>query len=519
MDPILVTALILAAAVVAFVTNRVPAGVVAVGVSVALWATGILTLGEAMAGFGDPTVVFIATLFIVSEALEATGVTAWAGQQVASRVGTSRTRVVIAIALLVALATALISVNGAVAALIPVVAVVALRAALPPSQLMMPLAFAAHAGSMLALTGTPVNIIVSEGAVDAGGRRFSFFEFAAVGVPLVIGAIVIVLLWGRRLLPHREPASLPADVSAYVRSLRADYALASGATLVDARAGVAEVVIPPRSPLIGTHLFVGQATPSGDLVVLGVRRAGDDASGRDAVLRAGDTVLVQGGWDDLERHTAGAEVLVVAEPRALRRAVPLGAGAKRALVILAAMVVLLATGAVPPAIAGLLAAGAVILTRVMPVSAAYRAINWPTILIVAGMIPLSAAFASTGTADLVADTLLAVVGDASPTLALLAMCLIALLLGQLISNTATVLIMVPIAAVVATDLGVSVQPFMMALAVAGAAAFLTPVATAANTMVMEPGGYRFGDYARLGAPFAALFLVVAVWWVPIIWRF
>ncbi|WP_062520976.1 SLC13 family permease [Demequina silvatica] len=519
MDPILITALILAAAVVAFVTNRVPAGVVAVGVSVALWATGILTLGEAMAGFGDPTVVFIASLFIVSEALDATGVTAWVGQLVATRVGTSRTRVVVAVAGLVALVTALISVNGAVAALIPVVAVVAVRAALPPSQMMMPLAFAAHAGSMLALTGTPVNIIVSEGAVDAGGRAFGFFEFAGVGIPLLVGSVAIIVLLGRRLLPHRAPATLPPDVTAYVRSLRAEYALGTGAELVDSRSGVTEVVVPPRSPLIGTHLFVGQSTPSGDLVVLGLRRAGDDASGPDAVLAAGDSVLVQGPWDSLERHTSGDEVLVVASPEVLRRAVPLGAGAKRALIILGAMVLLLATGAVPPAIAGLLAAGAVIVARVMPVATAYRAISWPTLLIVAGMIPLSAAFTSTGTADLVAETLLDVVGDASPTIALLAMCLITMVLGQLISNTATVLIMVPIASVVAADLGVSVQPFMMALAVTGAAAFLTPVATAANTMVMETGGYKFGDYVRFGAPFATLFLAVAVWWVPLIWQF
>ena len=99
------------------------------------------------------------------------------------------------------------------------------------------------------------------------------------------------------------------------------------------------------------------------------------------------------------------------------------------------------------------------------------------------------------------------------------MCVLTVVLGQLISNTATVLIVAPIAVVLAGDLGVSVLPFLMALAVSGAASFLTPVATPANTMVLEPGGYRFGDYWKLGLPLLLLFLAVAVLYVPVIWPF
>jgi di/tricarboxylate transporter len=112
-----------------------------------------------------------------------------------------------------------------------------------------------------------------------------------------------------------------------------------------------------------------------------------------------------------------------------------------------------------------------------------------------------------------------VIGGASPSLALLALVVLTMVLGQLISNTATVLIMAPIAAVLAAEMRVSVLPFMMALTVAGAASFLTPVATAANTMVMEPGGYRFTDYWKLGLPLLLFFLLVAVLWVPVIWPF
>lgn len=519
MGPVTIVLTILVLAVVAFMSNRVPMGIVALGVALALWATGVLTLNQALAGFGDPTVIFIATLFIVSESLDSTGVTAWAGQQVISRGGEKRTPLLVVVCLLVAVLTALISVNGAVAALIPVVVVVAIRVGLAPSQMLMPLAFSAHAGSMLALTGTPVNIIVSEAAAEAGARPFTFFEFALAGLPLLVGTVAIIAVFGQRLLPHRAPSVLPADVSNHARVLREQYALPEGTELVGVNKGITEVVIPPRSELIGVHLFPGMTTPSGDLVVLGLQRAGEDVMGPDAELQAGDTLLLRGTWEHLQAHTAGPEVLVVDEPETLRRSVPLGVGAKRSIGILVAMVVLLATGVVPPAVAGLLAAGAIVLTGVLKPTQAYRSVSWTTVVLVGGMIPLSTAFIQTGTADLIAKGLLNLIGDTSPTLALLAMCVLTVVLGQLISNTATVLIMAPIATVLAADLHVSVLPFMMALTVAGAASFLTPVATAANTMVMEPGGYRFTDYWKLGLPLLLLFLAVAVFWVPVVWRF
>ena len=365
MDPVVTTLVILTLAIVAFMSNRVPLGIVAIGVSVALWITGILDLGQALAGFGDPTVIFIASLFVVSEALDSTGVTAWAGRQVIGRAGARRTPLLLVVCLLVAGVTALISVNGAVAALIPVVVVVATRAGLPPSQMLMPLAFSAHAGSLLALTGTPVNIIVSEAAADAGARQFGFFEFGLVGVPLVVGTLLIIAVFGRRLLPERAPTSLPQDVSEHARTLREQYALPEGTELIGVRRGATEVVVAPRSELIGLHLFPGMVTPSGDLVVLAVQRGGEDLVGADARLRAGDTLLLSGGWDELQRNTAGPDVLVVDDPARVRRAVPLGVGAKRAIVILAAMVLLLATGLVPAAIAGLVAASALVLTRVV----------------------------------------------------------------------------------------------------------------------------------------------------------
>jgi di/tricarboxylate transporter len=519
-DPVAATLVILALAIVAFVVNRLPLGVIAIGVSLALFFTGVLTLPQALAGFGDPTVIFIATLFVVSESLDATGVTAWAGQKVIARAGTKRTRLLIVVCALVAGATALISINGAVAALLPLVVVVAARAGIKTSQLLMPLAFAASAGSLLLLTGTPVNIIVSEFAADNGGRPFGYFEFALVGVPLLVVTVAFMAVLGAPLLPRRNGGEMPLDLQRHARLLRQQYSLnLDTGLIIGPDNGVTEVVIPPRSPLIGTKVYPGMATPEGELVVLAARRGDAELKGRAITVQAGDALLLQGSWDELTRHADSAAVLAVDSPARLRRSVPLGRGAKRAVGILIVMIVLLATGIVPPAVAGLLAAGALVVTRTVSPAQAYRSISWQTIVLIAGMIPLSTAFIQTGTADLVAGWMLSLLGDSGPYVALALLCLLALVLGQLISNTATVLILAPVGISMATVLGLSVQPFMMALTVVGAAAFLTPIATPANLMVMEPGGYRFGDYWKLGLPLAVIFLLFAVFYVPLIWPF
>jgi di/tricarboxylate transporter len=203
----------------------------------------------------------------------------------------------------------------------------------------------------------------------------------------------------------------------------------------------------------------------------------------------------------------------------MRRSVPLGVGAKRALVVLGAMVVLLATGAIPAAAAGLLAAGALVLLGVLSIEQAYRAISWTTVILVAGMMSLSVAMTASGAAGQLADRLVDIVGDAGPYALLLGLFVFTAVLGQLISNVATALIVIPIAVSAAADMDVSAKPALMAVAVSAAAAFLTPVATPANLMVMEPGGYRFGDYWKLGLPLLVMFGVVAVLIVPLFWGF
>ncbi len=609
MSPIAYTGIIIAIAVVLFVTNKVPVVLVAMGTALGLWATGVLTLPQALAGLGDPAVIFIASLFVVSSGLEVTGVTAWAGQLLIKGAGEeSRTRLLLMMMGLVSLLVALISLNGAVAALLPVVVVIAVRLKRNSSQLLMPLVFAGHAGSMLALTGSPVNVLVSEAAVDAGVRGFSFFEFALAGVPLLAGTMAIIILFGEKLLPQRNGATMPADFSRHARTLVEQYGLASGLhqlriratcpyvgtpssaldlgqwpglqfvaiqdgdtagplrraaiaegdhlllrgdadtaasfaaqmhlsfreegagdseeTLFNRRSGLAEVVIPPRSGLIGQSVFPGMVTQSGDLIVLAVQRGAgevqspDGAKSASVALQAGDTMLLQGTWKALDTHLDDPDVLVVSSPELVRRqAVPMGPGAKQAIVILLAMVVMLATGVVPSAVAGLLAAGAIILCGIMSVEQSYRAISWTTVILVGAMMPLSTAMIETGAAKMLADRLVALVGDAGPTALLAGLFVLTAILGQLISNTATALIIIPIGVAAATAMGISPRPVLMSTAVAAAGAFLTPIATPTNLMVMGPGGYVFSDYWKLGLPLLIWFFVVAVFIVPLIWRF
>lgn len=618
---------ILGAVVVLFAWNRLPVEVVALGAALSLYLTGLLGPAEIFAGFGDPVVIFVASLFVVSEGMDATGVTTWAGQTLMAHAGTGRTRLLVLVMLLVAGLTALITVNGAVAALLPMVVILAVRTGHAPSELAMPLAFGAHAGSMLALTGTPINVIASEAAQEASGRGFGYFEFAVAGVPLVVGVIAIAVLAGHRLLPRRTADTMPRDLSRHARTLAKQYRLDRDAyrllvppepaapspdndagtaettpigpgvqvdggrtaavappdpvrypglvllgvqsadgvpraggpagpgdvlvlsgdadtaarfaaehaletlpgtaadhvpgALLNREFGVAEVVVGPRSGLVGATAFPGMVTESGDLVVLAVQRKGHHQGPGRTTLAAGDTLLVQGDWAALERNVDhDPDVLVVDSPALVRRqAVPLGPGAYRAVAVLAAMVLLLATGIVPAAVAGVLAAGAMVVLRVVTVAQAYRAVSWTTIVIIGAMIPLSVAIQRSGAAGLIAHALVAAVGDAGPYALLLGLFLVTAVLGQLISNTATALIVIPIALSAAAELGVSVRPVIMCVTVAAAAAFLTPVATPANMMVLGPGGYRFGDYWRLGSVMLIWFGIVAVLLVPLFWRF
>jgi di/tricarboxylate transporter len=315
----------------------------------------------------------------------------------------------------------------------------------------------------------------------------------------------------------KAAGSLAADKVLAFRTERA--AADVGEALFNRESGLGELVIPPRSGLIGRSVFPGMVTSGGDLVILAVQRSGDNQTG-ETVLAAGDALLLQGTWQALDEGLDDPDILVVDSPEIVRRqAIPLGRGAKLAMLVLAGMVFVLALDLMPAVIAGLVAACLMVLLGILTVPQAYRAINWTTVILVGAMTPLSDAISKTGAARMMADGVVAAVGGAGPHALLAGLFLLTALLGQLISNMATALIVIPIALAAAGQAGISPLPVLMSIAVAAAASFLTPVATPVNLMIKGPAGYHFGDYWKLGLPLLLWFLVVATFVVPIFWKF
>ena len=254
----------------------------------------MIDLDQAVAGLGDPTVILIAALFVVSEGLDATGVTTWVGRQLGARAGGSRTALLAMIMLLAAGVTALINLNGSVAALLPMLLVVAVQRDIPPSKLLMPLAFAGSAGSLLLLTGSPVNVIVSEAAAEASGAPFGFAEFALVGVPLVVGTVLVVLLVGDRLLPNRVGAAVPRDLSGLAHALVRQYRLGN----------VGYLAVPAGSSLVGHPRGVWDLSDYPDVNTVTVTDAAADRPVSEGELAVGDRVTVGGAPDGVTRFGA-----------------------------------------------------------------------------------------------------------------------------------------------------------------------------------------------------------------------
>ena len=149
----------------------------------------------------------------------------------------------------------------------------------------------------------------------------------------------------------------------------------------------------------------------------------------------------------------------------------------------------------------------------------YRSINWNVIIIMAGMIPMGVALQKTGGAKFIADSMIALIGEKHPTYFLAGIFLITSFLSQVMSNTATAILMAPIVLAASMELGYSPYPFMMVLAVSASTAFLTPFGTPTNTMVMNAGGYKFTDYMKSGSVLLLIFFIISIVMIPLIWPY
>lgn len=276
--------------------------------------------------------------------------------------------------------------------------------------------------------------------------------------------------------------------------------------------GVIEAVVSSDSGLIGRTAGRLLMRDRLGINLIAVSRAGETITSKPGQisLRAGDVIVLQGPLDVLPSRLRQLGALPLAE-RALR----LGSVRKRWLpiMILAVAMIAAGSGTVPAAVAFFAAAAIAVISGALPVNDAYEAVEWPILIMLAALIPVSASLQTTGASDVIADQLANFAVSLPPWGAVSLILVAAMAVTPFLNNAATVLVMAPIAAVFAKELGYRPEPFLIATAIGAGCDFLTPIGHQCNTLVLCPGGYRFGDYARLGAP---LSLLVAVLGTPLI---
>ena len=285
--------------------------------------------------------------------------------------------------------------------------------------------------------------------------------------------------------------------------------------------GIAEILLPPRSSLVGKTVVDTQFGSRYHLTVLGINRPleGDRLDIKNTILRFGDTLLVQGPWNNiLALRSRRRDFVVMGEPEQMVIA-PARRKAPIALLILAVMLILMIANLIPVTAASLLAALLMILSGCLSIDEAYEAVDWKSIVLIAGMLPMSIALAKVGLVDQVAQALIDVLGSYGPTMVLAGLFVITSLFTQVLSNTTTTVLIAPIALVSANSLGVQPYAFMMGIAIAASMAFATPVASPVNTLVMGAGSYRFSDFAKVGFPLILIMLVISLIALPLLWPY
>lgn len=283
--------------------------------------------------------------------------------------------------------------------------------------------------------------------------------------------------------------------------------------------GMAEVIIPADSTLLGQTVLDARMRSESGLTVIGLRR-GKRVFDQDLLeerLKVGDTLLVTGFWSDIRRlQSATAELVLLSLPAEMDEVLPAASKAPHAVAILALTVGLMISGLVPnvhAALIGCLLMGAL---GCIDMNAAYRSISWKSLILIVGMLPFSLALQRTGGVELAAEGVMAVAGNASPRVVLGLLFLVTAMLGLFISNTATAVLMAPVALAVARDMGASPYPFAMTIALAASTAFMTPISSPVNTLVVGPGNYGFGDFVKIGVPLSLIVMAVSLVLVPIL---
>ncbi len=604
-----------------FIWGKIRADAVALLSMVSLYAFGILTVKETFSGFSNTTVVMIAALFIVGEAMSKTGVTSWLGNKIVLLSNSKTNKFLILLIFGTAIISGFVSNTGTVASLIPVAIAAAWRLKTTASKMLIPLAFAANTGGLLTLTGTPPNIIANQALIEAGYEGFNFFEYAYIGIPLLVAIVLYMRFIGVKLLPNNASNNIE-DIDESIQTLENSYQIFEGFWKVRIRPnssaigqklqnlhldsemgisvvkiipfeigaidilkkvglsaqesdkileenielkmndelilncsenrvqrfidkynvaaqkiegdsdfvkenilsdeiGLSELIVAPRSSYRGKKINVGRFASKYNVQVIALNRYNKRIRGREFVLQEGDTILVRAKWKDIkEIQDESKDFMIVGHPEELAKEV--GKISTKGIISILAMtfmVCMLVAGIFSSAIVVMITAMLLVAGGCINMTQSYRSINWNVVIIIAGMIPMGVALQKTGAAKLVADAMVDFLGELHPTYFLAGVFLITTSLSQVMSNSATSILMAPIIISAALELGYSPIPFMMILAVSASTAFLTPFGTTTNMMVMNAGNYTFKDYAKVGAGLLCVFFVISLILIPLIWPY
>jgi di/tricarboxylate transporter len=574
---------VLVAAVVLFITEKLPVDLVALLMMITLTLAGVLTPKEAFSGFSDEATITVAGMLILAGGLSRTGAVNGLVGTLARLIKRRFWLGIAALLVTVAGVSTFINNTACVAVFLPIVITLAKNAGVSPSKLLMPLSFAAILGGTCSLIGTAPNLLVNSVAVSHGLAPFSMFEFSQLGAITAFLGIVYMLVIGVRLLPDRRPS---ADLS---ESFEVDDFLT-------------EVVLLPGGASVGKSLEHSPLVLDLDLDVLEIRRDGDVTvmPGPKVELKAHDELRVRcnveklrtlqsrkglrlKGSGDRSRHAELVEVVVVPGSTLLGRSlaevdfrnrfggtaiairhrdellheglgrVELSSGdvllvevpserldhfkaqraflmvseygegwfrkskAPMAVVIFSSVVILATLGYVPISAGTVAGSLAMVLTGCLRLGDAYRALDLKVVFLLAGSLSLGKAIEKTGTAQVVAQKLVVMLGDLGPVFMLSGIYLITMILTELISNSATAVLVSPLAIATAISLELDPRPFLIAVTFAASASFMTPVGYQTNTMIYGPGQYKFIDFIRVGTPLNLLCWLLATVLIPIIW--
>ncbi|MFH5882500.1 SLC13 family permease [Liberiplasma polymorphum] len=279
---------------------------------------------------------------------------------------------------------------------------------------------------------------------------------------------------------------------------------------------VMEVAITSNSSLVDKSARSLNLRQQFGTSLLGVARSGGRlrATPGGIKFKAGDVLLLQGGEDSIHEMITNFNLLPLQE-RGLR--IGKISNVLEALAIFFVAIILTTFGVLPAQIAFLLAAVVMVIFKFVSLKEMYESIDWPIIVLLGAMIPISNALETTGAANLIADALLIYSQNFTPIISLVIVMVITMLLSNVVNNAAAVLLMAPIAVGIALGLGTNIDPFLMGVAISASSAFLTPIGHQSNTLVMGPGGYKFSDYSRLGVPLSIAIILIGVPLIVWIW--